>query len=125
MWHDESLDGELFEKLAKIDEKIAMAVAVAGCAHCGGSLSDRHGPIALAAVLERECSVSVERHFGRRTPLTVRTCGERGRDADCEHPRTDNHRRVPGLVETPLSVWVRRRVEKRSHHTGSGAQTNQ
>jgi hypothetical protein len=38
MWHDESLDGDLFEKLAKIDEKIALAVAVAGCAHCGGPL---------------------------------------------------------------------------------------
>jgi hypothetical protein len=38
MWHDESLDGEWFEKLAKIDERIAIAVAAARCPHCGGPL---------------------------------------------------------------------------------------
>lgn len=38
MWHGLVLAGELFGKLAEIDEKIARAVAVAGCPRCGGPL---------------------------------------------------------------------------------------
>jgi hypothetical protein len=38
MWHDESLGGELFSKLAEIDDKIARAVAAGGCPYCGGPL---------------------------------------------------------------------------------------
>jgi hypothetical protein len=38
MWHEESVFGEFFEKLAEFDEKIARAVAAGGCVHCGGPL---------------------------------------------------------------------------------------
>jgi hypothetical protein len=38
MWHEQKLSGELFAKLAELDEKIAREVARAGCPRCGGPL---------------------------------------------------------------------------------------
>ena len=38
MWHEQKLSGELFARLAELDEKIAHQAARAGCPRCGGPL---------------------------------------------------------------------------------------
>jgi hypothetical protein len=87
MWHDESLDGEWFEKLAKIDERIAIAVAAARCPRCGGPLhrgnyqrkprGGRIGPAGEAFTLRHSLCCGRRGCRKRALPPSLRFLGRR------------------------------------------------